>query len=91
MTYSSEPRDEIYVKGYGFLSFPKNIDKSLNSKCGQKFLGTTKNLAKDALKTVSKSGILKAAEVTSNLVRNKIAEKITKAAKNPPKNQRQHK
>ena len=25
MRYSIEPRDEIYVKGYGFLTFAKNI------------------------------------------------------------------
>ena len=27
MRYSIEPRDRIYVKGYGFLSFAKNIGK----------------------------------------------------------------
>ena len=26
MRYSIEPRDRIYVKGYGFLSFAKNIN-----------------------------------------------------------------
>ena len=36
MRYSTEPRGLIYVKGYGFLSFPKNIDKRLSSKHGQK-------------------------------------------------------
>ena len=25
MRYSIEPRDRIYVKGYGFLSFAKNM------------------------------------------------------------------
>ena len=25
MRYSTEPRDEIYVKGYGFLTFAKNV------------------------------------------------------------------
>ena len=25
MRYSIEPRDQVYVKGYGFLSFAKNI------------------------------------------------------------------
>ena len=29
MRYSIEPRDRIYVKGYGFLSFAKNMGKSL--------------------------------------------------------------
>ena len=25
MRYSMEPRDKMYVKGYGFLTFSKNI------------------------------------------------------------------
>ena len=28
MRYSIEPRDRIHVKGYGFLSFAKNMGKS---------------------------------------------------------------
>ena len=31
MRYSIEPRDRIYVKGYGFLSFAKNMGKSLSN------------------------------------------------------------
>ena len=30
--YSIEPRDEIFVKGYGILSFTKNIGKNLSGK-----------------------------------------------------------
>ena len=44
MRYSIEPRDRIYVKGYGFLSFAKNIGKNLNNKCSQKILDNAKNL-----------------------------------------------
>ena len=29
MRYSVKPRDQIFVKGYGFLSFAKNIGKSI--------------------------------------------------------------
>ena len=29
MCYSVEPKDRVCVKGYGFLSFAKNIDKDL--------------------------------------------------------------
>ena len=36
MRYSIEPRDLIYVKGCGFLSFAKNIGKNLSNKYGQK-------------------------------------------------------
>ena len=44
MRYSIEPRDRIYVKGYGFLSFAKNMGKCLSNKYGQKLLDSAKNL-----------------------------------------------
>ena len=44
MRYSTEPRDGIYVKGYGFLSFAKNMGKDLSNKYGQKILDSAKNL-----------------------------------------------
>ena len=34
MCYSTEPRERRYVKGYGFLSFAKNIGKNLSNKYG---------------------------------------------------------
>ena len=44
--YSVQPRDQIFLKGYGFLSFArnmgKNISKNLSSKCSQKFLDYAK-------------------------------------------------
>ena len=40
MRYSIEPRERRYVKGYGFLSFAKNIDKNLSNKYGQKLADT---------------------------------------------------
>ena len=36
MRHSIEPRDRIYVRGYGFLSFAKNMGKSLSNKYGPK-------------------------------------------------------
>ena len=44
MRYSVEPRDRIYVKRYGFLSFAKKIGKTLNNKFGRKPLDSAKNL-----------------------------------------------
>ena len=44
MGFSIEPRDRIYVKGYGFLSFAKNIGKNLSNKYGQKLIDTAKNI-----------------------------------------------
>ena len=32
MRYSIEPRNRIYVKGYGFSSFAKNMGKNLSNK-----------------------------------------------------------
>ena len=29
MCYSVQPRDQIFVKGYGFLSFAKNMGKNI--------------------------------------------------------------
>ena len=50
MRYSFEPRDRIYVKGYGFLSFAKNMDKSLSNKYGQKLIDSAKKSTTDAIK-----------------------------------------
>ena len=38
MTYTIEPRDRVYIKGYGVLSFAKNMGKNLSHKYGQKLL-----------------------------------------------------
>ena len=32
MKYSVQPRDRIFVKGYGFLSFAKNMGKNISKK-----------------------------------------------------------
>ena len=72
-----DPGDKIYVKGYGFLSFTKNMGKNLSNKYGQELLdGSTKSTT-DAIKTVSKRVIKKTAEATGDLIDNKIADKIT--------------
>ena len=44
MRYSIEPKDRIYVKGYGFLCFAKNMGKNLSNKYVQKLLDSAKNL-----------------------------------------------
>ena len=75
MRYSIEPRDRIYVKGYGFLSFAKNMGKSLSNKYGQKLLDSAKKSTTDAIKTASKRAIQKTAEATGDLIGNKIAGK----------------
>ena len=83
MRYSIEPRDRIYVKGYGFLSFAKNMGKSLSNKYGQKLLDSAKKSTTDALKTASKRAIQKTAEATGDLIGKKIPDKITSVSKKP--------
>ena len=85
MRYSIEPRGRIYVKGYGFLSFAKNMGKNLSSKYGQKLLDSAKKSTTDAIKTASKRAIQKTAEATGDLNGNKIADKITSVPKKPSK------
>ena len=57
MRYSIEPRDKIYVKGYGFLSFAKDMGKCLSNKYGQKFIDNAEKSTTDAIKTASKRAI----------------------------------
>ena len=63
--YSVQRRNRIFVKGYRFLSFVKNmgknidkkISRNLSSKYSLKFLDHAKQLATDLLKTASKRAI----------------------------------
>ena len=52
MRYSIEHKDRIYKKGYGFLSFAKNI--GLSNKYGQKFPHSAKKSIADAIKLLQK-------------------------------------
>ena len=81
MRYLIEPRDRIYLKGYGFLSFAKNMVKSLSNKHGQNLLDSAKKPATDAIKTASKIAIQKTEEATGDLIGNKIADKTTSVSK----------
>ena len=81
MRYSIEPRDRIYVKGYGFLSFAKNIGKSLSNKHGQKLLDSAKKSTTNAIKTASKRAIQKTAWATNDLICNKTADKVRNTSK----------
>ena len=64
----NQSRDRIYVKGYGFLSFAKNIGKSLSNKHGQKLFDSAKTFTTDAIKTALKRAIQKTAEATGDLI-----------------------
>ena len=58
MRYSIEPKDRTCVEGYGFLSFAKNMGKSLSNKCGQKLFDSAKKSTTDAT-TASRRAIQK--------------------------------
>ena len=83
MRHSIEPKERRYVKGYGFLSFAKNIGRNVSKKYGQKLVDTAKKSVTDALKIVSKRAIQKTAEASGDLVGNFIADKITSISKKP--------
>ena len=93
MCYSVQLRDRILVKGYGFLSFAKNmcknsgknISKHLNGKYSQKLLDHAKQSATDAFKTASIRAVQKT-ESTGDLIGNKNADKISKVSKNSQQN-----
>ena len=85
MRYSIEPRDRIYAKRYGFMSFAKNMGKNLSNKYSQKIIDTAKKSATEAIKIASQRAIQKPAEATGNLVGNKIADKITSISKKSTK------
>ena len=72
--YSIEPKTKKYVKGYGILSFARNLSK----KYAKQLLDT----GIDALKTASKKVVHKVAEATGEFIGNKIADKTVKPAEN---------
>ena len=86
MRYSTEPRDRRYAKGYGFLSFAKNMGKHLSNKYSQKLFDGAKKSTTVAIKTASKRAIQKIEEATGDLIGNKIADKITSISKKPSNN-----
>ena len=79
MRYSIEHRERIYVKGYGFLSFAKNM----SHKNSQKLFDSTKKCTTDVIKAVSKRAIQKNAEATGDGAGNIIADIITGISKSP--------
>ena len=49
MRYSIEPKDRMFVKGYGFLSFAKDMSKNLSNKYSQKLLNRAKKFTTDTI------------------------------------------
>ena len=81
MRYSTEQKYRKYVKGYGFLSFPRMF----GDKYGKKLMDAATKTEMDATKTVSKQVVQKTTEATGDLIGNKIADKITLLGKTKSK------
>ena len=96
MRYSLEPRYRRYVQGQGFMSFARNIGnkygkkifdksidvgKSMKEKYGKKILETSLSAGKDFAKIAGKKVSTKSAEVTGDMIGNKIADRIIKVLK----------
>ena len=75
--YSTEPKYRKYGKGYDFLS----LARKLVDKYGKKLMDTATKTGTDAAKTASKWVVQKTSEASGDLIRYKIADKITSVGK----------
>ena len=97
MRYSLEPHYRRYVQGQGFMSLARNIGnkygkkifdksldvgKSMKNKYGKKILDNSLSAGKGFAKIAGKKVLAKIAEATGDLIGNKIADRITKSARN---------
>ena len=97
MRYSLEPHYRRYVQGQGFMSFARSIGnkygkkifdksldvgKSMKKNYGKKILDNGLSAGEDFAKIAGKKVLTKSAEATGGLIGNKIADKITKSARN---------
>ena len=73
MRYSIEPEERRYVKGYGFMSFARNVSDKYSKSLMDKGIDLSKNFAKTAGKKILKE----TAKATGDLISSKIADKIT--------------
>ena len=90
MRYSIQRRGRIFVRGYGFLFFAKNIGrnigKNIKGKYSQERLDHGKQSAKNELNIALKRAIQKTAQATGDLTGNNTAERISKVSKTSPEN-----
>ena len=66
MRYSTEPKYRKYVKGNGFLSFPRKF----GDEYGKKLMDTATKTEIDATKTAYKQVVQKTAETTGDFIGN---------------------
>ena len=85
MCYLVQPRYQIFVKGYGFLSFAKSVGKNIGRTISENLVRKYSqkrpdhaNLQQTHLKLLQKT--------TGDLIGNKIAKRITKVSGSLPQN-----
>ena len=68
MRYSFEPRDRIYVKGFGFMSFAKNLsNKQAIQKTAEATGDLIDNKIADKITSISKKSTKKLPTVAENV------------------------
>ena len=88
----------MFKEGQGFMSFARNIgnkygkkifdvSKSMKNKY-KKILDNSLSAGKDFAKIAGKKVLSKSAEATGDLIGNKIADRITKSARNKEQDDR---
>ena len=85
MRYSLEPHYRRYVQGQAFMSFARNIGNKYGKKIFDKSLGVGKSMKKKYGKKKLDNSLSAGkdfAEATGDLIGNKIADRITKSARN---------
>ena len=92
MHYSVQPRDQIFVTSYGFLSFVKNMGKNVgknttknfSGKYSHRFLNHAKQSAIYSVTLFQKEQFQKSSEATDDLIGNKIPDKFTQVSQTSP-------
>ena len=85
MIYRTDNRIRKYVKGYGFMSFAKNLGSKYGKKIMNKGISAASKfnqskygkMGSEFGKIAGKKILHKSAEATGDLTRSKIADKIT--------------
>ena len=95
MTYRTDNKIRKYVKGYGFMSFAKNLGSKYGKKIINKGISASKNFNQSKYenmlknhgtefgKIAGKKILTKSADTTGNLIGSKIADKITSFKSKP--------
>ena len=73
--FSINPRTRKYVRGYGFLSFARNL---ASSQAARKVKDAALKQGKDVALKAGKRAINKGAEATGDLVGQKVADSLAK-------------